>query len=217
MARDLGPPRLVRLASPISSRRPTPLPDGRSKCACHLRPWMASLPAPVGAGVALLIDYGLPRAPVSPGDSGTLVATSVIARMTILSSTSGCRTSPPGSISRASPSRRQRGSRSARLLRVRRRFSLAPASSRADYRHAAGRRGHRRRSVLPVKRGVSCCPGDGGDFQGRRARSRLRSPLAGFGRGARPVAGFRIRFPTLVDDFGQFVKHSCSPVQLRFC
>ena len=61
---------------PISSRRlPAPLPDGYVSEVClAFQPWIASLAAQLEEGVALLIDYGLPRAHLYHPDraAGTL-------------------------------------------------------------------------------------------------------------------------------------------------
>ena len=85
---------------------PAPLPDGYVSEVClAFQPWIASLAAQLEQGVALLIDYGLPRAHLYHPERARArcAATSAIARTTIRSSTWVCRTSPPGWISRASP------------------------------------------------------------------------------------------------------------------
>jgi SAM-dependent MidA family methyltransferase len=54
---------------------PAPLPDGYESEVClAFQPWMASLAAQLDVGVALLIDYGLPRAHLYHPDrvTGTL-------------------------------------------------------------------------------------------------------------------------------------------------
>jgi SAM-dependent MidA family methyltransferase len=61
---DLSPsPELMHAVADIVEGLPEPLPDGYVSEAClSYQPWMASLAEHLDAGVALLIDYGLPRA-----------------------------------------------------------------------------------------------------------------------------------------------------------
>ena len=65
LARDsIATPELEHAVSrPSSSRCPRRCPDGYVSEVClAFQPWMASLAAQLEHGVALLIDYGLPRA-----------------------------------------------------------------------------------------------------------------------------------------------------------
>ena len=62
--RELSPsPELMHAVADIVEGLPAPLPDGYVSEAClSYQPWMASLAEQLESGVALLIDYGLPRA-----------------------------------------------------------------------------------------------------------------------------------------------------------
>src|SRR6186713_2326003 len=62
--RELDPtPELEHAVATIVESLPAPLPDGYVSEVClSFQPWMASLAAQLEEGVALLIDYGLPRA-----------------------------------------------------------------------------------------------------------------------------------------------------------
>jgi len=62
--RELAPsPELVHAVADIVERLPEPLADGYvSEICLAFQPWVASLAAQLEAGVALLLDYGLPRA-----------------------------------------------------------------------------------------------------------------------------------------------------------
>jgi SAM-dependent MidA family methyltransferase len=62
--RELSPsPELMHAVADIVEGLPEPLPDGYVSEAClSYQPWMASLAEHLSEGVALLIDYGLPRA-----------------------------------------------------------------------------------------------------------------------------------------------------------
>jgi SAM-dependent MidA family methyltransferase len=62
--RETSPsPELMHAVADIVEALPAPLPDGYTSEVClSFQPWMASLAAQLEAGVALLIDYGLPRA-----------------------------------------------------------------------------------------------------------------------------------------------------------
>jgi SAM-dependent MidA family methyltransferase len=66
---------LMHAVADIVEALPAPLPDGYVSEAClAFQPWMASLAAQLESGVALLIDYGLPRAHLYHPDrtTGTL-------------------------------------------------------------------------------------------------------------------------------------------------
>ena len=66
---------LMHAVADIVEALPAPLPDGYVSEAClAFQPWMASLAAQLETGVALLIDYGLPRAHLYHPDrtTGTL-------------------------------------------------------------------------------------------------------------------------------------------------
>ncbi|HEU4779446.1 MAG TPA: SAM-dependent methyltransferase [Steroidobacteraceae bacterium] len=66
---------LMHAVADIVESLPAPLPDGYVSEAClAFQPWMASLAAQLEAGMALLIDYGLPRAHLYHPDrtTGTL-------------------------------------------------------------------------------------------------------------------------------------------------
>jgi SAM-dependent MidA family methyltransferase len=68
-------PELMHAVADIVEALPAPLPDGYVSEVClAFQPWMASLAAQLEAGVALLIDYGLPRAHLYHPDraAGTL-------------------------------------------------------------------------------------------------------------------------------------------------
>lgn len=57
------PPELEHAVSGMLAALPAPLPDGyESEICLAFQPWVASLAAQLEHGVALLIDYGLPRA-----------------------------------------------------------------------------------------------------------------------------------------------------------
>jgi SAM-dependent MidA family methyltransferase len=62
--RETSPtPELMHAVADIVEALPAPLPDGYvSEICLAFQPWMASLAAQLEEGVALLIDYGLPRA-----------------------------------------------------------------------------------------------------------------------------------------------------------
>jgi SAM-dependent MidA family methyltransferase len=62
--REMSPsPELMHAVADIVEALPAPLPDGYVSEVClAFQPWMASLAAQLEEGVALLIDYGLPRA-----------------------------------------------------------------------------------------------------------------------------------------------------------
>jgi len=74
--RETGPSaELMHAVADIVEALPAPLPDGYVSEAClTFQPWMASLAAQLETGVALLIDYGLPRAHLYHPDrtTGTL-------------------------------------------------------------------------------------------------------------------------------------------------
>ena len=58
-----APPELALAVAAILQALPEPLPDGYvSEICLAFQPWVASLAAQLEHGVALLIDYGLPRA-----------------------------------------------------------------------------------------------------------------------------------------------------------
>jgi SAM-dependent MidA family methyltransferase len=68
-------PELERAVGNILDSLPGPLPDGYTSEVClSFQPWMAALGAQLERGVALLIDYGLPRAQLYHPDrvDGTL-------------------------------------------------------------------------------------------------------------------------------------------------
>jgi SAM-dependent MidA family methyltransferase len=68
-------PELAHAVQWILESLPQPLPDGYTSEVClAFQPWMASLSAQIERGVALLIDYGLPRAQLYHPDraDGTL-------------------------------------------------------------------------------------------------------------------------------------------------
>ena len=70
-----APPELEHAVTGILDALPEPLPDGYVSEVClAFQPWVASLAAQLEHGVALLIDYGLPRAHLYHPDraSGTL-------------------------------------------------------------------------------------------------------------------------------------------------
>jgi len=62
--RETSPtPELMHAVADIVEALPLPLPDGYESEVClAFQPWIASLAAQLETGVALLIDYGLPRA-----------------------------------------------------------------------------------------------------------------------------------------------------------
>jgi SAM-dependent MidA family methyltransferase len=62
--RETSPsPELMHAVADILEALPAPLPDGYTSEVClSFQPWMASLATHLEEGVALLIDYGLPRA-----------------------------------------------------------------------------------------------------------------------------------------------------------
>jgi SAM-dependent MidA family methyltransferase len=63
---------LMHAVADIVESLPAPLPDGYVSEAClAFQPWMASLAAQLETGVALLIDYGLPRAHLYHPDRAT--------------------------------------------------------------------------------------------------------------------------------------------------
>ncbi|HEY6123866.1 MAG TPA: SAM-dependent methyltransferase [Steroidobacteraceae bacterium] len=74
--RETSPsPELMHAVADIVEALPMPLPDGYVSEVClAFQPWMASLAAQLEAGVALLVDYGLPRAHLYHPDraAGTL-------------------------------------------------------------------------------------------------------------------------------------------------
>ena len=74
--RETSPsPELMHAVADIVEALPAPLPDGYTSEVClAFQPWMASLAAQLEKGVALLIDYGLPRAHLYHPDrtAGTL-------------------------------------------------------------------------------------------------------------------------------------------------
>ena len=74
--RETSPtPELMHAVADIVEALPAPLPDGYVSEVClAFQPWMASLAAQLDVGVALLIDYGLPRAHLYHPDrsAGTL-------------------------------------------------------------------------------------------------------------------------------------------------
>jgi len=74
--RETSPsPELMHAVADVVEALPLPLPDGYVSEVClAFQPWMASLAAQLDAGVALLIDYGLPRAHLYHPDraAGTL-------------------------------------------------------------------------------------------------------------------------------------------------
>jgi len=61
--REVSPsPELLNAVADVVEALPAPLPDGYvSELCLAFQPWMAGLAAQLEAGVALLIDYGLPR------------------------------------------------------------------------------------------------------------------------------------------------------------
>jgi SAM-dependent MidA family methyltransferase len=71
--RETSPsPELMHAVADIVEALPAPLPDGYVSEVClSFQPWMASLAAQLEAGVALLIDYGLPRAHLYHPDRST--------------------------------------------------------------------------------------------------------------------------------------------------
>lgn len=62
--REISPsPELLNAVADVVEGLPAPLPDGYVSEVClAFQPWMAGLAAQLEMGVALLIDYGLPRA-----------------------------------------------------------------------------------------------------------------------------------------------------------
>jgi SAM-dependent MidA family methyltransferase len=62
--RDMSPsPETLNAVADVIEALPAPLPEGYvSELCLAFQPWMAGLAAQLEAGVALLIDYGLPRA-----------------------------------------------------------------------------------------------------------------------------------------------------------
>jgi SAM-dependent MidA family methyltransferase len=74
--RETSPaPELMHAVADIVEALPAPLPDGYESEVClAFQPWIASLAAQLETGVALLIDYGLPRAHLYHPDrtTGTL-------------------------------------------------------------------------------------------------------------------------------------------------
>jgi SAM-dependent MidA family methyltransferase len=62
--RETSPtPEMLNAVADIVEALPAPLPEGyESELCLAFQPWMAGLAAQLEAGVALLIDYGLPRA-----------------------------------------------------------------------------------------------------------------------------------------------------------
>jgi SAM-dependent MidA family methyltransferase len=62
--REISPsPETLNAVADVVEALPAPLPDGYvSELCLAFQPWMAGLAAQLEAGVALLIDYGLPRA-----------------------------------------------------------------------------------------------------------------------------------------------------------
>jgi SAM-dependent MidA family methyltransferase len=71
--RETSPsPELMHAVADIVEALPAPLPDGYVSEVClAFQPWVASLAAQLEAGVALLIDYGLPRAHLYHPDRST--------------------------------------------------------------------------------------------------------------------------------------------------
>jgi SAM-dependent MidA family methyltransferase len=71
--RETSPtPELMHAVADIVEALPMPLPDGYVSEVClAFQPWMASLAAQLEAGVALLVDYGLPRAHLYHPDRAT--------------------------------------------------------------------------------------------------------------------------------------------------
>ncbi len=71
--RETSPsPELMHAVADIVEALPAPLPDGYVSEVClAFQPWMASLAAQLEQGVALLIDYGLPRAHLYHPDRST--------------------------------------------------------------------------------------------------------------------------------------------------
>ncbi|HTU66611.1 MAG TPA: SAM-dependent methyltransferase [Steroidobacteraceae bacterium] len=61
--REISPsPEVLNAVADVVEALPAPLPDGYvSELCMAFQPWMAGLAAQLEAGVALLIDYGLPR------------------------------------------------------------------------------------------------------------------------------------------------------------
>jgi len=74
--REMSPsPELLNAVADVVEALPAPLPEGYvSELCLAFQPWMAGLAAQLEAGVALLIDYGLPRPQLYHPDrrSGTL-------------------------------------------------------------------------------------------------------------------------------------------------
>ena len=71
-ARLARAPELMHAVADIVEALPVPLPDGYVSEVClAFQPWMASLAAQLETGVALLIDYGLPRAHLYHPDRAT--------------------------------------------------------------------------------------------------------------------------------------------------
>jgi SAM-dependent MidA family methyltransferase len=74
--REISPsPETLNAIADVVEALPAPLPDGYvSELCLAFQPWMTGLAAQLEAGVALLIDYGLPRAQLYHPDrsSGTL-------------------------------------------------------------------------------------------------------------------------------------------------
>jgi SAM-dependent MidA family methyltransferase len=70
--RETSPtPELMHAVADIVEALPAPLPDGYVSEVClSFQPWIASLAAHLEEGVALLIDYGLPRAQLYHPDRG---------------------------------------------------------------------------------------------------------------------------------------------------
>jgi SAM-dependent MidA family methyltransferase len=71
--REMSPsPELLHAVADIVESLPAPLPEGYVSEAClAFQPWMAGLAAQLETGVALLIDYGLPRAHLYHPDRST--------------------------------------------------------------------------------------------------------------------------------------------------
>jgi SAM-dependent MidA family methyltransferase len=68
----VAPPELEHAVNGILQALPEPLPDGYvSEICLAFQPWVASLAAQLEHGVALLIDYGLPRAQLYHPDRAT--------------------------------------------------------------------------------------------------------------------------------------------------
>lgn len=68
-------PELANAVESVRAQLPAPLPDGYVSEVClAFQPWLASLASQIDTGVALLIDYGLPRAQLYHPDraNGTL-------------------------------------------------------------------------------------------------------------------------------------------------